>query len=302
MNSRKLFLAAVLLSLAAGATAHARYYDPVLGRFISRDPIDNVEYRQISAPRAAPNTGDIIGRVEPRFVSRGAVNRYVYVESNPLSYLDPKGLDPLGSKKDCSRATIQKQLTISSNDSNDAGPTRIGGEGTLADAVSKINYGLGACGCIQRLVISAHADERGMFLRGAEPGNKPTWDNAIIIWGKGMDANVLTIENAATFASNICFCKPCEIFLLGCNVGLGSLPQTLANESQCTVYAPKGYCVPNLAKPPSSIVFSEGGPSDEFPEGLPAHIGASNEMGEFTPVTPAPSPSGPKPSGPKPPK
>jgi RHS repeat-associated protein len=45
----------------------ARYYDPVLGRFISRDPI-------------APSAGDI-----------RSINRFQYANSNPIAYTDPTG-------------------------------------------------------------------------------------------------------------------------------------------------------------------------------------------------------------------
>ena len=48
----------------------ARYYDPVIGRFISRDPL--------TGERNSPQT----------------LNRYVYCLNNPLKYIDPGGTDP----------------------------------------------------------------------------------------------------------------------------------------------------------------------------------------------------------------
>jgi len=50
---------------------HARYYDPVLGRFIQADPSDP--------------TGVGVG-----------VNRYAYAGDNPIAYLDPSGLGDIG--------------------------------------------------------------------------------------------------------------------------------------------------------------------------------------------------------------
>lgn len=49
----------------------ARYYDPIEGRFISKDPIGY----------------------------KGGINVYVYVNSNPIVYKDPFGLDPYGGNR-----------------------------------------------------------------------------------------------------------------------------------------------------------------------------------------------------------
>jgi RHS repeat-associated protein len=51
----------------------ARYYDPLLGRFVSADSV-------------VPGAGN------PQ-----AFNRYSYVNNNPLKYVDPSGHDPLGT-------------------------------------------------------------------------------------------------------------------------------------------------------------------------------------------------------------
>lgn len=48
----------------------ARYYDPAIERFISRDPL--------TGERNLPQT----------------LNRYVYCLNNPLKYVDPSGTDP----------------------------------------------------------------------------------------------------------------------------------------------------------------------------------------------------------------
>ena len=51
---------------------NARYYDPLIGRFISADSIVS------------------------DFKNPQAFNRYSYVLNNPLKYTDPSGQDPIG--------------------------------------------------------------------------------------------------------------------------------------------------------------------------------------------------------------
>ena len=50
----------------------ARYYDPVIGRFYSNDPVDMVEAMR----RGSPVHG---------------FNRYAYAQNNPYKYKDPNG-------------------------------------------------------------------------------------------------------------------------------------------------------------------------------------------------------------------
>ena len=59
----------------------ARYYDPVLGRFLSADPLPPV-------PGAVPPQG---GRGVPEPGNPQSLNRYAYVYNNPLKYTDPSG-------------------------------------------------------------------------------------------------------------------------------------------------------------------------------------------------------------------
>jgi len=58
----------------------------------------------------------------------------------------------------------------------------------------------------------------------------------------------ILMESASTIGAEMVlaglFCKPCTIYLAGCNTALGTeqLPQDLATATGCTVYATLGYC------------------------------------------------------------
>jgi hypothetical protein len=64
MCFNRAWLAVVLLCMVTGSSAQARYYDPSTGRFISRDPVDNVE-NQMGVGAVATSIQTVA-----RFVSR----------------------------------------------------------------------------------------------------------------------------------------------------------------------------------------------------------------------------------------
>jgi len=62
---------------------HARYYDPTLARFVSADSV-------------VPGQADTAGTANPQ-----ELNRYSYVNNNPLKYTDPSGhVNQIGQDKD----------------------------------------------------------------------------------------------------------------------------------------------------------------------------------------------------------
>jgi hypothetical protein len=69
----------------------------------------------------------------------------------------------------------------------------------------------------------------------------------------------LTADNAARFVDVIregaCFCKPCTVWLLGCNIGLAEIPQKVADASGCTVQAPKGQVWADADHPGASRIL-----------------------------------------------
>jgi len=94
MYSGKSWFAVVTMCLILSGSAYARYYDPALGRFINRDPVDNVDNQR--------GVGAVVYHVQfaGRFVSRAPThfsgpNSYQYVSSRPTMFLDPLGLRDL---------------------------------------------------------------------------------------------------------------------------------------------------------------------------------------------------------------
>ena len=52
----------------------SRYYDPIVGRFVSQDDVDYADYQSI-----------------------GGLNLYVYCNNNPVTYSDPSGHSLIGA-------------------------------------------------------------------------------------------------------------------------------------------------------------------------------------------------------------
>jgi RHS repeat-associated protein len=261
--------------------ARSRMYSAALGRFTNRDPNDR---------------------------------SYVDGMSLYAAYFAPHGTDPFGMK-DCSRATKPKDVSVSSGDidhSGQADSIGAGSAGTLGDLVTHIESKLGICDCLRTLTITAHANPDGLWIRGRHAGE--TWNDPAVSAGMGTGGTSTVLDDPSakpfghSLVSRACFCSPCTIWLLGCNAGLGSMPQTLANATGCTVNAPQGYCYPNARNPGGSkVVPSIPAGDPHHPGGLPAYPGAGSGFGSYPPNTPPQSNPGygnqpPKPQPPKPPK
>lgn len=145
---------------------------------------------------------------------------------------------------------------------------------TLIDYIDKQ---LGMCDCVKKLTLIIHGDENSMIINHNNDPLFPTppcmkdMEDGLPADGIPIaqnpndpnDANIVDDNNASSLfgalSSQVSFCKNCIIYLLSCNTGLrqNSFVQQLSNSTGCTVYAPKGFCAPNVANPLMSGVSKE---------------------------------------------
>lgn len=133
------------------------------------------------------------------------------------------------------------------------------------------------CDCVKKLTLIIHGDENSMIINHNNDPLFPTppcmkdMEDGLPADGIPIaqnpndpnDANIVDDNNASSLfgalSSQVSFCKNCIIYLLSCNTGLrqNSFVQQLSNSTGCTVYAPKGFCAPNVANPLMSGVSKE---------------------------------------------
>ena len=89
----------------------ARYYDPVIGRFYSNDPIG---FRDVHS-----------------------FNRYAYANNNPYKYVDPTGMCAEGAGKDGCVITGSSQGTITGTEIDPQSPSSVNGHAFTGDGSSR---------------------------------------------------------------------------------------------------------------------------------------------------------------------
>ncbi len=89
----------------------ARYYDPVIGRFYSNDPIG---FRDVHS-----------------------FNRYAYVNNNPYKYVDPSGMCAEGTGKDGCTITGKTSGNISGTEIDPTSPSAVNGHAMAGDGTSR---------------------------------------------------------------------------------------------------------------------------------------------------------------------
>jgi RHS repeat-associated protein len=210
----------------------SRYYSTALGRFISRDAFRDAD-----------------------------INLYEYVVDRPTALVDPYG----DKAKDCARNKTPKRVVLNSGDQGsdyrNLTYSLRRNETTFKDVANRIAGQLKAdCDCSGELILQAHSNPGWFDLRGRRYKQRL---NAAT--GKMVDTNELegfndvavtegddpekytrlVAENTQKFIEIVkgkaCFCTPCKMYLLGCNVGLGDIAEKMHEATKCTIYAPKGY-------------------------------------------------------------
>ena len=113
-------------------------------------------------------------------------------------------------------------------------------EYTFKGIINEIDDEVNCFCCIENLTLIMHGNPGEMVIV-PKPGETIIWNNstdpkkANRIYEGNVTEMVKALKNEETF------CSKCFIYLVSCEVGLGVLPQKIANESKCTVYAPNGY-------------------------------------------------------------
>ena len=165
-------------------------------------------------------------------------------------------------------------------------------EYTFKGIINEIDDEVNCFCCIENLTLIMHGNPGEMAIV-PKPGETIIWNNstdpkkANRIYEGNVTEMVKALKNEETF------CSKCFIYLVSCEVGLGVLPQKIANESKCTVYAPNGYAaIGEDDNPLHSKVFTKkitkiingksvniGDPTSLLPQG----IGSGLSFSEFKP-------------------
>lgn len=205
---------------------NARYYNPALGRFITRDPI-------------LGHDGDPLSR-----------NNYIYVKNNPLKFVDPDGLDPLN--------------LISANGLKGiAGGVKMGAQETWNGAVNLLTHPIETVkntgAAIGGMYMTAYDDAKYLYNRTADVGFSGLWQDTMYSFnelGNGWD-NLSSVEKGQLigYSSE----KVAEIYLSvkGSNAANNSIalkiPQGLTECQFCEVsslikqgVAQKGYAIDDI--------------------------------------------------------
>jgi hypothetical protein len=129
------------------------------------------------------------------------------------------------------------------------------------------------CTCVNELAIRAHGNpDTGMGMGTFKKGSPGNWEdeNISLDFDK---ANVISNTTAKPFgkalAENTCFCEPCRIYLVSCGVGKSGWGQHIANETRCTVIAPKtvGSCDGDVTRVPNGWYAERGDTWERYEEG-----------------------------------
>ena len=185
------------------------------------------------------NPGD--GRWTRRdlFDIAGGLNMYCFITDSPLLNTDHLG------KVVISAPDVGLQTELS--------------DGTVQDSLNsaKEEQRRKKLCCVKEFAWVLHGDaEHDAMLVGRGNRKKKEYNHS----RDPNQATIIDLHNAQSIATalrnTIKFCSPCTIYLLSCNMGVreGGIPQIFANQTGCEVFAPRGYCYPNVREPEKSRI------------------------------------------------
>jgi RHS repeat-associated protein len=215
-----------------------RYYSPALGRWLSRDPIEEQGGLNLYAFGSNnPNSGfDVLGSFW-RFIipSYGVGDMYspplpggvILVPGNPASGGNRDRIEDSILAAARALAKKEEKYTVYEVESN-------------KDANEKLNK-VRNCMCIEELNIIGHGKIGSINLVSINDSMREQ-DGYGSLTAKRVSGQ-WKIFGLEVF-DNVKFCTPCKIYLRGCNVGEGEsgreLLNAIATKTSCEVYAWKG--------------------------------------------------------------
>lgn len=212
----------------------------------NRDPIGEKGFSLVVTGRQEGEGEDDAAVARSREILMAELNLYCIVFNDSVNATDMLGLcDPKGKP-------VNLAVQSTASDINFKNIPRVSNIAGIVLEMNKIKD----CECVRRLTIVAHGSKFGFTLNS--DGDRSTG-------GKYTDTDVRDGNATAVFAklkSKVCFCKPCEIYLLSCHVALSKVPKMIASATGCRVIAPKGFCWPNPNNPPKSGNYEDLDKSD----------------------------------------
>jgi RHS repeat-associated protein len=218
-----------------------RNYNASTGRWLSRDPVVESGFALVVTGRQGGDLDDDAAVARLGEILVAEPNLYCFVLNNAVNATDFLGLcDSKGRP-----VNVVVQATASDTHYRNIPRVR-----DIAGVVLEMNK-IKDCECVRRLAIAAHGSKYGFTLNS--DGDRSTV-------GKYTDTDVRDSNATTIFTklkSKVCFCKPCEIYLLSCEVGLGKVPKMIASATGCRVIATNGLCWPNPRNPPKSPIYED---------------------------------------------
>jgi RHS repeat-associated protein len=213
-----------------------RYYSPSMGRWLSRDPIGE----------------------------NGGVNVYAMLGNDCLNASDNLGLKPV-----CCSNTKPVDITVASHDAPRAKESdKLPKNANVAQFLEHIANSVKSGECLRHLTIVSHGRPGAIGIAGNDADRSPP-----IRTGHVNQDNSIADYNAEKVGERlknlVCMCKGSTIYILSCHVGLGNIGQELANGAGSNVYAPNGFCYPDVNNPLESPIKATSprypGPEYQYP-------------------------------------